>query len=170
MPPATATSMSPVAIAWAASITAFSPDPHTLLMVSAATWSESPPRSAACRAGACPSPADTTLPMMHSSTIAGSMPARRTASRTTRAPSCGAVKSFRAPRNLPVGVRAAERMTVVSIAWILAVLTGPAGPPLYRQHPANTVPRWEEPHGFRNHHRAGNVLHARLYRLHHRGR
>ena len=34
------------------------------------------------------------------------MPARRTASRTAIAPSCGAVKSFKAPRNLPVGVRA----------------------------------------------------------------
>ena len=49
--------------------------------------------------------------MMHSSTIAGSMPARRTASRTTSAPSCGAVKSFSAPRNLPVGVRTALTMT-----------------------------------------------------------
>jgi hypothetical protein len=38
-------------MAWAPSITAFSPDPHTLLIVSAATSSESPPRSAACRAG-----------------------------------------------------------------------------------------------------------------------
>src|SRR5690242_5127411 len=49
--------------------------------------------------------------MMHSSTDAGSMPARRTASRTTIAPSCGAVNSFRVPRNLPVGVRTAETMT-----------------------------------------------------------
>ena len=31
------------------------------------------------------------------------MPARATASRTASAPSCGAVKSFSAPRNLPVG-------------------------------------------------------------------
>ena len=57
MPPATATSMSPVAMPWAASITAFSPEPHTLLIVSAATVSGSPPRSAACRAGAWPRPA-----------------------------------------------------------------------------------------------------------------
>src|SRR5438105_12915108 len=49
--------------------------------------------------------------MMHSSTLAGSMPARRTASATTSAPSCGAVKSLRAPRNFPVGVRTAETMT-----------------------------------------------------------
>ena len=57
MPPATATSMSPVAMPWAASITAFSPEPQTLLIVSAATRSASPPLSAACRAGFCPLPA-----------------------------------------------------------------------------------------------------------------
>ena len=51
MPPATATSMSPVAMPWAASITAFSPEPQTLLMVSAATRSCRPPLSAAWRAG-----------------------------------------------------------------------------------------------------------------------
>ena len=39
------------------------------------------------------------------------MPARATASRTTSAPSSVAVKSFSAPRNLPVGVRTAETMT-----------------------------------------------------------
>src|SRR3954467_14877302 len=49
--------------------------------------------------------------MMHSSTAPGSMPARRTASRTAMAPSCGAVNSFSDPRNLPVGVLAAETMT-----------------------------------------------------------
>src|SRR3954470_2225735 len=92
-------------------MTALSPEPHTLLTVSAATWSGSPPRSAACRAGFCPSPADTTFPMMHSSTIPESMPARRMASATTRAPSCGAVRLFNAPRNLPVGVRTALTST-----------------------------------------------------------
>src|SRR5262249_24371486 len=50
--------------------------------------------------------------MMHSSTIAGSMPARRTDSATTSAPSCVAERDFSAPRNLPVGVRTAETMTV----------------------------------------------------------
>src|SRR5262245_13238331 len=49
--------------------------------------------------------------MMHSSTIAGSMSARRTASRTTRAPRSGAEKPLRVPRNLPVGVRTALTMT-----------------------------------------------------------
>ena len=88
----------------AASITAFRPEPHTLLIVSAATWSARPPLSAACRAGFWPVPAGTTLPMMHSSTIAGSMPARRDglAHRRSRRAAV-AVKSFSAPRNLPVG-------------------------------------------------------------------
>src|SRR5262249_25621036 len=77
----------------------------------AATWSGRPPLSAAWRAGFWPRPADTTLPMMHSSTIVGSMPARRTASRTTPAPSCVAANDFSAPRNLPVRVRTADTIT-----------------------------------------------------------
>jgi hypothetical protein len=80
MPPATTTSVSPVATPCAASMTAFRPDPQTLLIVSAATVGGSPAWIAAWRAGAWPSPAETTLPMMTSSTAAGSTPARRTAS------------------------------------------------------------------------------------------
>src|SRR5262245_46375547 len=49
--------------------------------------------------------------MMHSSTISGSIAARRSASATTTAPSWVAVKPLRAPRNLPVGVRTALTMT-----------------------------------------------------------
>ena len=52
---------------------------------------------------------------MHSSTIAGSIPARATASRTASAPSSVALRSFSAPRNFPVGVRAAETMTLSRI-------------------------------------------------------
>src|SRR4029453_12088792 len=111
IPPATAMSMSPARMPWSASITALSPEPQTLLTVSAATWSGRPPLRAACRAGFCPRPADTTLPMMHSSTVSASTPARRMASATTSAPSCGAVKDLSAPRNLPVGVRTALTMT-----------------------------------------------------------
>src|SRR5438445_5266972 len=112
MPPATAISMSPARIAWSASMTAFKPEPQTLLTVSAAMVSGRPPRSAAWRAGFWPSPALTTFPMMHSSTACGSRPARRTASATTSAPSRVAASDFSVPRNLPVGVRTAETMTV----------------------------------------------------------
>src|SRR5215470_17009256 len=115
MPPATTTSESPVAIPWAASITDLRPEPQTLLIVRAATSTGSPAPRAACRAGACPRPAETTLPRITSSTWPGSRPARTTASLTTRAPSCGAEKPFSAPRNLPVGTRTAERITASRI-------------------------------------------------------
>src|SRR5579864_47423 len=104
----------PVCTACAASAAAFSPEPQTLLIVMAPVVGDSPPKIAACRAGFCPSPADTTLPMMHSSTWAGSTPARLTASRTTIAPSCGALNSDRLPWNFPTGVRQPEMMTTSS--------------------------------------------------------
>src|SRR5208282_706186 len=116
MPPATTISDSPVITACAARATAFSPEPHTLLMVIAATSGGSPPPSAACRAGACPSPAETTLPMMHSSTCFASLSARRTASATTFAPSCVAEHDDSPPWNLPTGVRTALKMTAESMA------------------------------------------------------
>src|SRR6185312_15713395 len=62
-----------------------------------------------------------TLPMMHSSTAAGSIPARATASRTAIAPRSVALKSFRTPRNLPVGVRTAEMMTLSLISDLFAI-------------------------------------------------
>ena len=71
MPPATTMELLPVCIACAASATDFNPEPQTLLIVMAPVAGESPPKIAACRAGFCPSPAETTLPMMHSSTCVG---------------------------------------------------------------------------------------------------
>src|SRR5690242_6706316 len=56
--------------------------------------------------------------MIASSTAEGSMPARRTASRITSAPSCGAVNDERPPRYLPIGVRTADRMTGVALSVI----------------------------------------------------
>lgn len=44
-------------------LTAFSPEAHTLLMVVASTLVGRPAKMAACLAGACPTPADSTLPM-----------------------------------------------------------------------------------------------------------
>ena len=52
MPPATAISISPAAIARAAPITASRPDPHTLLTVTHGTEFGRPANSAAWRAGA----------------------------------------------------------------------------------------------------------------------
>ena len=73
MPPATMTFASPARMAAAPSITAFRPEPQTLLTVVALTPSGSPPFSAAWRAGACPAPAWMTWPMIASSTDAGSI-------------------------------------------------------------------------------------------------
>src|SRR5437764_92408 len=52
MPPATTTSASPVMIACAPSITAFRPEPHTLLIVVQGTSLGSPAKMLACRAHA----------------------------------------------------------------------------------------------------------------------
>ena len=76
MPPATIRSASPARMACAASITALSPEPHTLLTVNAAIESGSPAFSAACRAGFCPTPAWITLPKITSSTWSSGARAR----------------------------------------------------------------------------------------------
>ena len=89
------------AIACAASITAFRPEPQTLLMVSAATWRR--------QAGADRGLAGRVLAEAGRDHVAqdhlvhlrpAATPARATASRTTRAPSCGAVKPFKAAQEL----------------------------------------------------------------------
>ena len=64
--PATTTSASPSAIAWAPAMTAFRPEPQTLLRVVAGTVSGMPAKMAAWRAGAWPTPAWSTQPMMTS--------------------------------------------------------------------------------------------------------
>src|SRR5262249_39264228 len=106
-----------------ASPTAFKPEPQTLLTVIAATRWGSPPRSPAWRAGFWPRPACTTLPMMISSTCWGSIPARRTASATTLAPSSVADKGARPPWNFPMGLRTALKMTGCSM------MSSPCGGP-----------------------------------------
>src|SRR4030042_2691245 len=111
MPPATTTLSLPARIASDASMTAFRPEPQTLFMVRAATSSDSPPQSAACLAGFCPSPAGKTFPMMHSSTSLGSIPALRTASLTATDPSLVALISLSAPPNFPTAVLVALMMT-----------------------------------------------------------
>src|SRR5260221_14685794 len=58
-------------------------------------------------------PAETTLPMITSSIESDEIPERRTTSFMTIAPSCGAVKLARLPRNLPVGMRTAPAITGV---------------------------------------------------------
>ena len=71
MPPATATVALPASSRSCASITAFMPEPHILLMVTAPVETGSPAARAACRAGAWPSPAESTQPKRTSSTASG---------------------------------------------------------------------------------------------------
>src|SRR5882672_2935032 len=110
MPPATITSMSPARMACDASMTAFSPEPHTLFTVVAPTVLGMPALMAAWRAGACPTPACRTFPIRTSSTSSGLIPARLTASRITTAPSSCAGIEESPPMNSPLAVRVALTM------------------------------------------------------------
>ena len=56
MPPATATTFSPLLMLCAAFTIALRPDPHTILIVDAVTFAESPALIAACLAGFNPQP------------------------------------------------------------------------------------------------------------------
>ncbi len=104
MPPATMMSASPNIIACAASITALSPEPHTLLIVIHSTVSGNPANKAACRAGACPTPAVRMQPIITSSMSLFLSPARLIASSTTIAPRRVADNELRLPPKEPIGV------------------------------------------------------------------
>ena len=84
-------------IASAACITAFMPEPHNLLIVTAPVESGKPALRIAWRAGPCFKPAGKTHPIMTSCTSFGCKPARAMASLIVAAPSSGAVKLVRLP-------------------------------------------------------------------------
>src|ERR1039457_6478361 len=114
MPPATMMSLVPAASRSCASIAAFMPEPHILLMVVQPAASGRAAPSEAWRAGACPWPAGRTQPMMTSSTCSGLILAGSPAARIAAAPSSEATNCFSSPWNAPMGVRAAETMTIGS--------------------------------------------------------
>src|SRR5690554_220138 len=118
MPPATTTSALPASrLSWA-SIRLCMPEPHILLMVVQAVAVVSPAASAACRAGAWPSPADSTQPkMLWSTALAGNL-LRSTAAAIACAPSCGAVRLARLPCRPPMGVRAMPTITTGSCLFM----------------------------------------------------
>ena len=90
MPPATTTSAEPALIRSWPSITAFMPEPQTLLMVVQPADVGMPAASAAWRAGAWPRPAGSTQPMITSSTLRRpATPDCSSAARMAVAPSVG---------------------------------------------------------------------------------
>src|SRR6266508_1568451 len=111
IPPARRISAEPARIMSEANMTACSPEPQTLLIVTAPTRSGSPPKSAACLAGFWPRPAAITLPIRTSSMSAGTSPVRFTASATTVLPSLTASTLRKARPYLPTGVRHAPAIT-----------------------------------------------------------
>src|SRR5262245_29323693 len=78
---------------------------------------------AAWRPGACPMPAESTLPTNTSPTSSLETRARSSAAPMATAPSRGADRGERLPRNAPIGVRAAPTMKTDSLireAWALS--------------------------------------------------
>src|SRR5512134_884438 len=121
-PPAITTSASPLATDCAASITAFRPEPHTLLMVMAGIMSGRPALIAAWRAGFWPTPAVSTCPRITSDTWSGLSPERSRSLRMMCAPRSAAGVRASVPPNLPMALRAAPAMTISSIAISLSRL------------------------------------------------
>src|SRR5271165_57753 len=127
IPPATTTSAEPARKRSVATIAAFIPEPHILLIVVQPAPSGRPAPSEAWRAGACPCPAGRTQPIRTSWTLSATTPARSTAAEIARAPSAGAETSLKSPRKPPIGVRAAPTMTIASPALMALVSSGLLG-------------------------------------------
>ena len=115
-------SASPARIIRAASITAVSPERHSLLMVTVGTSQPMPAARLACRAGPWPAPAWMTCPTITAWTCSGATPVASSAWRMAWAPSSLEDSPARLPRNRPNGVRAPPRMTGVRSAGPPAVL------------------------------------------------
>ena len=95
-------SASPQRIACAASITAFRPEPQTLLIVIAGIGGGRPALIDAWRAGFWPLPAVSTWPRITSEICSGLMSYCASSARMTVAPSSGAGVLASAPPNLPM--------------------------------------------------------------------
>ena len=114
MPPATITSALPATSMSCPNIIARMPLPHILDSVTAPVESGRPARRMAWRAGAWPWPAIRQLPISTSSTASPGTPARSTAALMAAAPSSQAASEAKSPNMPPMGVRAAETMTMDS--------------------------------------------------------
>src|ERR1700753_2812161 len=96
-PPAITTCALPARIWSAPGITARIAEPHILLTVVLGVLVGNPAPRAAWRAGAWPRPADSTHPMITSSTSDAFTPESDRAALMAAAPSCGAVTVVKAP-------------------------------------------------------------------------
>src|ERR1019366_4713799 len=115
MPPPTPTCTSPARIAWSRITVARRPEAQTLLIVSEETSLGMPALIRAWREGICPWPACSTWPTTTCSTCSGSTPARSRAALIANPPSSVASSEDRPPPILPMGVRAAPRITVLGM-------------------------------------------------------
>ncbi len=115
-PPATTMLLSPVRICCAPSATARRPEPQSWLMPKAVLLSGMPASIAALRAGFCPCAAVRIWPRITSSTSSPCRPARSSAACSATVPSTCAGTLPNTPLKLPTGVRAAETMTMSSLA------------------------------------------------------
>ncbi len=130
MPPATITLAEPAASMSCANIIARMPEPHILLIVTAPVESGRPALRIAWRAGAWPWPAIRQLPNSTSSTASPGTPARSTAALIATAPSSQACRPAKSPSRPPIGVRAAETMTMGSdMAGLLSCQLARIGEP-----------------------------------------
>ncbi len=114
MPPATTMSALSAFSMSCANIIARMPEPHIFESVTAPVDSGSPAPSAAWRAGAWPWPAIRQLPISTSLTASPVTPARSTAALIATLPSWCAASALKSPSRPPIGVRAAETMTMES--------------------------------------------------------
>lgn len=82
----------------------FMPEEQTLLTVVQVVDVGNPPKMAACLAGACPTPAESTLPKIASSTFLLSNDIDCRADLMQCPPSCGPVMADNLPMYEPIGV------------------------------------------------------------------
>ena len=122
MPPAIALLIEPALIKSFASMAAFKPEPHTLLMVVAPVPRARPAFNIAWRAGAWPRPAGNTQPIITSSIASFAKPVCASALAMAVAPSSVDCASVNAPINPPIGVRFAATITTDSKVIINSVV------------------------------------------------
>src|SRR5574337_814792 len=115
IPPASITLADPATSMSLANIAARIPEPHILLIVTAPVESGNPALRIAWRAGAWPWPAIRQLPNSTSSMESSGTLARSTAALIATAPSSHAASDAKSPSMPPIGVRAAETMTMDSL-------------------------------------------------------